>query len=136
MALALARLGCERALIVHGEEGLDELSPSGPSLVWEVIGNQVRSFEESPGDAGLATHPLSSVIGGTAEDNAFMLRSVLGGEPGALRDFTLLNASAALLAFDLARDLIGGVRQAAEAIDSGGALGKLERFVEVSNALE
>jgi anthranilate phosphoribosyltransferase len=88
----------------------------------------------SPKDAGLAHHPLRSVSGGTPDDNARMLRSVLGGERGALRDFTLLNAAAGLLACGLAGDLAGGVARAADAIDSGGALAKLDRFIEVSNA--
>jgi anthranilate phosphoribosyltransferase len=136
MAQALGRLGCERALIVHGDEGLDELSPAGPSQVWEVTENSVRRFQITPSDAGLAVHLLSSVSGGTAEENARMLRSVLGGEPGALRDFTLLNAAAALLAFDLASDLVEGAAKAMNAIDSGGALEKLDRFIEVSNASE
>ena len=134
MAQVLARLGCERALIVHGKEGLDEVSPAGPSKVWEVKGGAVERFEVTPDDAGLAPHPLSSVSGGTPEENARMLRSVVGGEQGALRDFTLLNAAAGLLAFDLAGDFAEAVATAAGAIDSGGALEKLDRFVEVSNA--
>ena len=134
MAQVLARLGCERAIIVHGEDGLDELSPAGPSRVWEVGGGAVERYRVSPSDAGLASHPLSSVGGGTPEDNARMLRSVLGGEPGALRDFTLLNAAAGLLAFGIARDFADGVENAASAIDTGGAQEKLDRFIEVSNA--
>jgi anthranilate phosphoribosyltransferase len=134
MAHVLVRLGCERAIIVHGEEGLDELSPSGPSQVWEVADGVVREYSVSPPDAGLTIHPLSSVAGGMAEDNARMLRSVLDGERGALRDFTLLNATAGLLAYGLAADLADGVTKAARAIDDGGALAKLERFIEVSNA--
>jgi anthranilate phosphoribosyltransferase len=134
MAQVLARLGCERAIIVHGEDGLDELSPAGPSRVWEVGGGAVERYRVSPSDAGLASHPLSSVGGGTPEDNARMLRSVLGGEPGALRDFTLLNAAAGLLAFGIARDFADGVENAASAIDNGAASKKLDRFIEVSNA--
>jgi anthranilate phosphoribosyltransferase len=134
MAQVLARLGCERALIVHGEEGLDEMSPAGPSRVWEVRGSAVERYSVSPADAGLTPHPLSAVGGGTPEENARMLRSTLGGERGALRDFTLLNAAAGLLAFDLAGDFAEGVAMVAGAIDSGGALEKLDRFIEVSNA--
>jgi anthranilate phosphoribosyltransferase len=134
MAQVLARLGCERALIVHGEEGLDEVSPAGPSRVWEVKGGTVERYSVSPADAGLTPHPLSEVGGGTPEENARMLRSTLGGERGPVRDFTLLNTAAGLLAFDLAGDFAEGVATAAGAIDSGGALEKLDRFVEVSNA--
>jgi anthranilate phosphoribosyltransferase len=134
MAQVLARLGCERAIIVHGEDGLDELSPAGPSRVWEIRGSAIERYRVSPADAGLPSHPLSSVGGGTPEDNARMLRSVLGGEAGALRDFTLLNAAAGLLAFGLAGDFADGVAMAADAIDNGAANKKLDRFIEVSNA--
>ncbi|MGA2286258.1 MAG: anthranilate phosphoribosyltransferase [Dehalococcoidia bacterium] len=134
MAQALARLGCEHALIVHGEGGLDELSPAGPSQVWEVRESSVRRFETAPSKAGLAAHPLSEVGGGTAEENAGMLRSVLGGDHGALRDFTLLNAAAGLVACGLAGDFGEGVEKGASGIDSGKAMNKLERFIEVSNA--
>ena len=134
MAQALSRLGCDHAIIVHGEEGLDELSPNGASAVWEVKNGGVTSFEIVPSDAGLPAHPLSAVVGGTAAENAESLRSVLGGQRGALRDFTLLNAAAALLAFGLVADLKVGVKKAAAAIDNGGAREKLERFIEVSNA--
>ncbi len=136
MAQALARLGCYHALIVHGEGGLDELSPAGPSQVWEVKQNDIQWFEIRPSDAGLSAHRLSSVSGGTAGENAKMLHSVLSGQTGALRDFTLLNTAAALLAFDLVPAVGEGVDKAARAIDSGEALDKLERFIEVSNACE
>jgi anthranilate phosphoribosyltransferase len=134
MAQVLARLGCERAIIVHGEDGLDELSPAGPSRVWEIRGSAIERYRVSPSDAGLASHPLSSVGGGTPEDNARMLRSVFASEAGALRDFTLLNAAAGLLACGLAGDFADGVAMAADAIDSGAANKKLDRFIEVSNA--
>jgi anthranilate phosphoribosyltransferase len=136
MARVLARLGCEHALIVHGVEGLDEVSPAGPSRVWEVKKRGVERYQISPSNAGLALHPLSSVGGNAPDDNARMLRSVLGGERGALRDFTLLNAAAGLIAFDLAADLARGVAKAAAAIDDGKALAKLDHFIEVSNATE
>ncbi len=136
MSQALARLGCEHALIVHGDDGLDELSPAGPSQVWEVMGEDVRHFTIEPSDAGLSPRPLSEVSGGTAEENAEMLRSVLGGKPGAVRDFTLLNAAAALVAFDLTNDLAKGVELAVQAIDGGKALAKLESFIEASNATD
>jgi anthranilate phosphoribosyltransferase len=134
MAQVLARLGCERAIIVHGEDGLDELSPAGPSRVWEIRGSAIERYRVSPSDAGLASHPLSSVGGGTPEDNARMLRSVFASEAGALRDFTLLNAAAGLLACGLAGDFADGVAMAADAIDNGAANKKLDRFIEVSNA--
>jgi anthranilate phosphoribosyltransferase len=131
----LARLGCERALVVHGEGGLDELSPAGPSQVWDVREGDVREYCVAPSDAGLATHPLSSLAGGSPEENARMLRAVLGGERGALRDFTLLNAAAGLIAYSLASDFKEGVDKGASAIDSGEALRKLECFIEATNAV-
>jgi anthranilate phosphoribosyltransferase len=136
MAQVLARLGCERALIVHGEDGLDELSPAMSSTVWQVGGGTVNRFRLAPSDAGLSPHPLSAVKGGSSKENAGMLRTVLGGEPGPLRDFTLLNAAAGLIAFKLTDDFVDGVARAANAIDSGEAMSKLERFIEVSNATE
>ena len=134
MAQVLARLGCEHALIVHGEDGLDELSPAGSSRVWKIRDGSVNRFRITPSEAGLTAHPLSSVSGGTPDDSARMLRSVLGGGPGALRDFTLINAAAGLIAFGLVDNFADGVAKAASAIDSGAALDKLDRFVEVSNA--
>ena len=102
MAQVLARLGCERALVVHGEEGLDELSVSGPSLVWEVREGSVERYGLTPNDAGLSAHPSQSLRGGTPQENASLLRSVLDGQRSPLRDFTLLNAAAGLVAFGLA----------------------------------
>ncbi len=135
MAQVLARLGCERALVVHGEGGLDELSPAGPSEVWDVTAGDVRKYHLAPSEAGLPTHPLSSLAGGSPDDNAKMLRAVLGGERGALRDFTLLNAAAGLVASGMANDFREGVEKGASAIDTGEALRKLERFIEVTNAV-
>jgi anthranilate phosphoribosyltransferase len=136
MAQVLVRLGCERALVVHGEDGLDELSPAGPSLVWDIKDGGFERSRISPAEAGLAHHPLPSVSGGSPEENARMLRAVVGGEGGAPRDFTLLNAAAGLIAFGLASDFAEGVAVAAGSIDSGRALEKLEGFIEVSNATE
>ena len=133
MAQVLARLGCERALVVHGEEGLDELSVSGPSLVWEVSEGSVERYGLTPKDAGLDVHPAQSLLGGTPQENAALLRSVLEGKRSPLRDFTLLNAAAGLVAFGRASTLAEGTLKAAQAIDSGAALSKLNRFLEASN---
>jgi anthranilate phosphoribosyltransferase len=135
MALVLARLGCRRALVVHGEDGLDELSVSGRSLVWEVKEGELDRYAVLPSEVELETHRPEGLRGGTPEENAAALRSVLEGQRGPLRDFTLLNAAAGLVAFDLAAKLAEGVRLAAQAVDSGAAREKLERFVEVSNTL-
>ena len=133
MAQVLALLDCEHALVVHGEEGLDELSVSGPSLVWEVRDGRVERNRVSPADAGLSTHPAESLRGGTPAENASMLRAVLNGEKGPLRDFTLFNSAAGLVAFGHAQTLAEGVRLGAESIDSGAAAKVVDRFVEVSN---
>jgi anthranilate phosphoribosyltransferase len=135
LAQVLVRLDCEHALVVHGQEGLDELSVSGPSDVWEIREGRIERSVLMPAEAGVSSHPLESLRGGGPEENALMLRSVLEGERGALRDFTLLNAAAALVAFGSADGIAGGVEKAAEAVDSGAARDLLDRFVEVSNAV-
>ncbi|MDI6857398.1 MAG: anthranilate phosphoribosyltransferase [Dehalococcoidia bacterium] len=135
LAEVLLRLGCERALVVHGREGLDELSVSGPSDVWEIKRGAVERRELTPADGGLDSHPPGSLKGGRPSDNALSLRSVLEGERGPLRDFTLLNAAAGLAALGMVQTIAEGVAKAAEAIDSGAASAKLRGFVEVSNEL-
>jgi anthranilate phosphoribosyltransferase len=119
--------------VVHGEEGLDELSVSGPSLVWEVRKGSVERYGLTPKDAGLDVHPSQSLLGGTPQENAALLRSVIEGKRSPIRDFTLLNAAAGLVAFGRASTLAEGTLKAAQAIDSGAALSKLNRFLEASN---
>jgi anthranilate phosphoribosyltransferase len=133
MALVLARLGSRRALVVHGRDGLDEMSISGPTLVWELAGGGVRQYEVTPQEAGLTPSKAASVSGGTPEENAAALREVLSARPGPLRDIVLLNAAAGLVAFDMASTLAEGVAMAAAAIDGGAARERLERFVAISN---
>lgn len=133
MAEVLGALGSERAWLVHGGDGADELSIAGPSYVAELRGGAVREFEVSPRDAGLKAHPFKDIIGGTPEDNAAALRQVLAGESSAYRDAVLLNAGAALVVADLAEDLTDGARQAAAAIDDGRAAAALATLVDVSN---
>jgi anthranilate phosphoribosyltransferase len=136
MAGALERLGSRHVLVVHGQEGLDELSPSGPSTVREVKDGRAREYTISPGELGLEASPLEAVRGGSPEENASKLRAVLGGENGPLREFVLLNSAAALVAADIAPDLKAGGRQAREAIDSGAAAERLERFIEKTQSFE
>ncbi len=136
MAAALQKLGIERALVVHGLEGLDELSVSGPSLVWDVtrdgIGGPARV---TPGDFGLGTAPAGSITGGTPNVNAAALRGVLNGERGPLRNAIIINAAAALIAGGMADDYQRGALMATEAIDSGKAREKLARMIELSREL-
>lgn len=127
IARVLQQLGTRHAFVVHGD-GMDELAPSGPSYVAEVREGQVRTFELQPEDAGLPRHPAQAVRGGEASQNARLALSVLRGERGAHRDVVLLNAAAALVAAGTCSDLREGAERAAESIDRGAALGKLEQL--------
>lgn len=129
MAKALAMLGVERAWVVHGSDGLDEISLSGPTTIAELKGGTVTLSEISPEDAGIQRQPLSNVKGGTPEQNAAALRTMLGGAKGAFRDFVLLNAGAALVIAGKAGSLRDGAKMAADSIDSGKALAALEDLV-------
>ena len=134
IAAVLARLGTHHALVVHGQEGLDEISLAGPSTVHEVCDGAVRSYELRPEDVGLRPAPLEAVRGGTPEENAARLRAVLSGERGPLRDIVVLNAAAALVAADIAGGMAEGIERAAAAIDSGAARERLDRFIAVSRS--
>ncbi|MBJ7444481.1 MAG: anthranilate phosphoribosyltransferase [Sphingobium sp.] len=119
-AQALAELGVDRAMIVSGDEGLDELSLAGGNDIAEVAGHGVVAMRRlSAADLGLATHPVDAIRGGDAAHNAAALRALLQGEPGAYRDAVLLNAAAALVVADAVADLKEGVEEAAETIDRG-----------------
>ena len=133
LAYVLERLGTAHALVVCGQDGLDEVSVSAPTSVFDVQGGAVVSRTFSPAEAGLAEHPAGAVRGGSPAENAAALRDVLAGEPGARRDFTLINAAAALVAGGFALTVLGGVALAATSIDSGAARERLEAFVRVSN---
>lgn len=133
LAEVLARLGTKHALVVHGEDGLDEVSASATTVVYELKDGHVTVSRIEPRELGLALHPIDDLRGGSAEENALALRRVLDGEGAALRDFTLLNAAAALVAGDLARDFKEGIALAEKSIDSGAAKDKLEALVRVSN---
>ena len=135
MAQVLGLLGSQRALVVHGEDGMDEISLTGPTKVWELKGGSVVSYTITPEEAGLSRVPLQALKGGTAQENAATLRRVLQGGVGPIRDVVLLNTAGVLLAAGKARDLRDGVRLAAQAIDSGAALEKLERWIALSQEL-
>src|SRR5438067_2531420 len=134
LARTLAELGCDRAFVVHGHGGLDEISTAGPTLVCEVRSGAVRQFEFSPEDADVKRAPLEGLRGGDALRNAEMLRGVLRGENGPQRAATLLNGGAALAAAGVCETIADGVRLAERAIDSGAALDRLERLVQASQA--
>jgi len=131
-AEALAELGARRAYVVHGFGGIDELSPFGPSLVFEIVDGDIREWELDPRDLGLEPADPDVLRGGTAAENAATIRAVLAGEPGGRRDAVLLNAAACLVAAGLADDLVEGLALGAETIDSGAARSRLEALVAFS----
>ncbi len=121
MAGALAALGTDRSFVVHGEDGLDEVSTTGPTIAFEVAGGRVERRYWTPADFGLPACRIEEIRGGDAERNAAIARSVLGGERGPCRDIVLANAAAALVAAGRAAGLLEGVALAADSIDSGRA---------------
>lgn len=133
MARTLANLGSEQAWVVHGSDGLDELTLTGPSYVAELKGGQVRSFEMTPEEAGLQRTSPESLKGADGAANALRIRAVLGGEKGPIRDFVLYNAAGALVIAGKAKDMKDGVAQAALAIDQGKATAALDRLIAITN---
>lgn len=131
----LGALGTRRALVFYGSDGLDELTLSGPSVVWRLSGGQISRTELLPEDVGLARRPVSDVLGGTAVVNAGITRRVLGGAPGPYRDIAVLNAAAAVVVSGRADTMREGVTMAAEAIDSGEAETVLDTVVNRSREL-
>jgi anthranilate phosphoribosyltransferase len=135
LARVLAELGTVRAFVVHGADGLDEISTTGESWVAEVREGVVRAGAVRPEDFGVPRATIADLRGGDREENAEIIRRVLGGEPGPKRDMVVVNAGAALVAGGRARDFKDGAHAAAHAIDSGAALGKLRALAELSQAL-
>ena len=134
MAETLQELGSEAAWLVHGSDGTDEISISGPTSVAILKDDKITSAEVHPEDAGLPVHPFKDILGGTPEDNATAFKALLDGAPGAYRDAVLLNAAAALVIAEKASDLKEGVDRAAESIDSGKAREKVEGLARVTSA--
>ncbi|MFP6888254.1 MAG: anthranilate phosphoribosyltransferase [Nitrospinota bacterium] len=132
-ANVLGQLGAKRALVVHGRDGMDEITLVGATHVSEWDGSEVKTYDVRPEDAGLSSAKSRDIVGGSPEDNAKILRSILAGDKGPPRDVVLLNASAALMAAGKADTLRDGVGIAAESIDSGKASQALDRLIEVSN---
>ncbi len=134
LAEVLKQLGSERVWVVHGADGLDEITTTGPTYVAELDGGKIRSFEVSPEDAGLLRAAPAALKGGDAATNAQALSALLDGAPGAYRDIVLLNAAAGLIVAGKATDLRQGAAQAAAAIDSGKARAVLDRLIAITNA--
>jgi anthranilate phosphoribosyltransferase len=129
MAQVLKELGTARAFVVHGEDGLDELSITGPSRVAELTDGQIRSYTVQPEDFGLGRARLADLQGGSATDNAEIIRRILAGERGPKRDIVVLNAAAAIAAGGKADGIAAAIAVAQAAIDSGAAREKLARLV-------
>lgn len=136
MAAVLGILGCTHALVVHGEDGLDEISLSGGTSVWELKEGTVRSYTIVPGDLGLDQNDGVSLRIRNVTDSADMIRAILDGLSGPARDVVLANSAGAMLAADRVKTLREGVSVAVESIDSGMARRKLELLAELSHKLQ
>jgi anthranilate phosphoribosyltransferase len=136
MAQVLKNLGSDSIWVVHGSDGLDEITTAGPTSVAALKNGKIDTFEITPEDAGLKRVKPEALRGGDAESNAEALLDVLKGKPGPFRDVAILNAAAALIIAGKAKDLKEGAALAAKSIDSGEAEGRLDRLVAVSNAVE
>jgi anthranilate phosphoribosyltransferase len=130
----LRRLGTGRALVVHSEDGLDEVSLGAPTTVHEVIGSEVNTYSVSPQELGMPMITLAEVKTGTKEENAARMRALLDGAESADREYVLANAGVALYAVEHVPDIQAGIQKAREAIDSGSAKHVLEAYVEASNS--
>jgi anthranilate phosphoribosyltransferase len=132
LAAVLAQLGAERAFVVHGADGIDELSPTGPNLVCEVVEGSVRQREIDPLDLGIPRCAPSDLAGDSPEDNARTVHEIFAGAPGPRRDAVVLNAAGAIAAAGHATDLREGLALASEAIDSGAAALRLDQLAAFS----
>lgn len=136
LADVLGKLGAKRAWVVHGEGGLDEISLLGATKVSEWDGINVNDFVVRPEDLGMSTCDINDVTGGTADENALILRQILSGEKGPKRDMVAINAGAAIFLAGKAISLPEGVEIAFNSIDSGNAMEKLEQLVQLTNNLQ
>jgi len=136
MAEVLKRLGCLHALIVHGNDGLDEISISGPSQIWELKSGEIYEYTIAPEDFGIQQASSDEIRGGVAEENVEVMHKVLSGEHGPKRDIVLLNAAAAITAGNQADSLAEGLIIAQESIDSGRASSKLNALIDLSQQLK
>ena len=132
LAEVLLQLHTRRAMVVHGLDGLDEISTTSQTQVSEVVDGKIRSYMIDPAEYGLPLAGLDDISGGTPEENADIIKTILQGNPGARRDLVLLNAAAALVVADKAENIREGMILAAESIDSGAAQAKLDRMRELT----
>jgi len=134
LAEALSMLGVRRAMVVHGSDGLDEITITGPTRIAEVRDGSVHSYEVTPEEFGMSRASLDDLAGGDAAENAAIIREILGGKSSPRRDVVLLNAAAALVAAGKVERLTGAIPLAANAIASGAAAGKLSALVRFTNS--
>jgi anthranilate phosphoribosyltransferase len=132
----LQRLGSEYAFVYYGEDGLDEVTTTGPTYIYRLRGGEITHAEFTPEDFGVPRSSLEELRGGDAAENAAIIRAVLAGERGPRRDAAVVNAAPALVVAGLASGFVEGVRLAEEAIDSGAAQAVLEQVVNVSRRLQ
>ncbi|PLX98594.1 MAG: anthranilate phosphoribosyltransferase [Desulfuromonas sp.] len=132
LAKVLQQLGCGRGYVVHGSDGMDEITLTGPTHVAEISGDQVSCYEITPEQFGFSRCALSELQGGNAVDNAKIVRAILSGEPGPKRDIVLFNSGFALAAAGCCDSPAEGIQLAAETIDSGAAMKKMEALVEIT----
>lgn len=136
MAQVLGNLGLTHAMVVHGEDGPDEMTLGGSTLVAELVDGQLTQYRVTPEDFGMRRQPLSAVRGGDAKENARILRDVLAGKPGAHLDVVLLNAGAALRVADRTESIEAGIALARDTIASGKALRVLDTYIQASHEEE
>jgi anthranilate phosphoribosyltransferase len=136
LARVLALLGAKHAMVVHGEDGLDEISLAAPTQVHEARDGEIRSFSIEPRTFGLEPAPTAAIRGGTVETNVRIARAVLDGQPGPTRDVVLLNAGAALYVAGLADSMPAGIQQAASELDSGRVAAKVEEVAAASQRIK
>jgi len=135
LTLVLQSLGCYHAVVVHGEDGLDEITITGKTQVCELKDGHIKRYSISPEDLGLSRASVDSLRGGTIDENATLLRGILAGASGPQRDVVLMNAAAALLAGDRVETLQHGLALAREVIDGSHALAKLDQLIGFSQSL-
>ena len=135
MAQVLRLLGVHHAIIIHGEDGLDELTLSADSFGWELVNGEIRDWTLSVQDTGLPAATLEDIAGGDKDANAATMREVFSGKGSPIRDVVLLNSGAALVAADRAATISDGIALAAQIIDNGAALAKVDALVELSQRL-
>lgn len=134
VAATLAELGVEHAFVVHGADGLDEISLAGETIVAEVREGKVRKFSVTPEEFGMKRAPIEAIRGGTAAENAALIRRILAGEAGAARDIVVINAAAALVAAGVAENFREGAELASSVLSAGDANETLTRLVEFTSA--